>query len=91
MARPYLSPTYKGSGPKQSQKQPKPQSHSPLRQPQNENKGVTYWKYLDPFIEPDLERLSEADLDRRRDTDLDRRGDADLDLEIKSKFSSTPT
>lgn len=38
------------------------------------------WKYLDPFIEPDLDRLSEADLDLRRDTDLDRRGDADLDL-----------
>lgn len=38
------------------------------------------WKYLDPFIEPDLDRLSEADRDLRRDTDLDRRGDADLDL-----------
>lgn len=43
-------------------------------------KGATYWKYLDPFIEPDLDLLSEADLDLRRDTDLDRRGDADLDL-----------
>lgn len=48
-------------------------------------KSVTYWKYLDPFIEPDLDRLSEADRDLRRDTDLDRRGDADLDLKIKSK------
>lgn len=49
--------------------------------------SVTYWKYLDPFIEPDLDRLSEADLDLRRDTDLDRRGDADLDLKIASRFN----
>lgn len=33
--------------------------------------NVTHWKYLDPFIEPDLDRLSEADRDLRRDTDLD--------------------
>lgn len=48
-----------------------------------QEKCVTYWKYLDPFIEPDLDLLSEADLDLRRDTDLDLRGDADLDLKIK--------
>lgn len=53
-------------------------------------KNGTYWKYLDPFIEPDLDRLSEADRDLRRDTDLDLRGDADLDLKIKLKrFRST--
>lgn len=49
-----------------------------------QEKCVTYWKYLDPFIEPDLDLLSEADLDLRRDTDLDLRGDADLDLKIKT-------
>jgi hypothetical protein len=53
-----------------------------------EEETVTYWKYLDPFIEPDLDLLSEADLDLRRDTDLDRRGDADLDLKNYKKFKS---
>lgn len=49
---------------------------------QGGKKSVTYWKYLDPFIDPDLDRLSEAERDLRRDTDLDRRGDADLDLKM---------